>query len=189
KRTLRMPAREAAQIVLGLLIPLLIAEHILGVRVYATMTGTDIDYEFVARALWIDTPWTGVKQVFALLAIWAHGCLGLHFWLRYRDWYPAAAPWLLIAAVLVPVLALLGFADAGKTVLQMARPGLPAGVTPELVTAALATKHILLQLAYGVTLAAVAATLALRGLRHARARRNLIEVRYEGGQVVRAPKG
>src|SRR5690606_24419375 len=89
KRTPRMPAREAAQIVLGLLIPLLIAEHILGVRVYATMTGTDIDYEFVARALWIDTPWTGVKQVFALLAIWAHGCLGLHFWLRYRDWYPA----------------------------------------------------------------------------------------------------
>ncbi len=91
-----------------------------------TMTGIDIDYEFVVRALWINSPSTGVKQVFALLVIWAHGCLGLHFWLRYRDWYPAAAPWLLIAAVLVPVLGLLGFADAGKTVLELPPPGLRA---------------------------------------------------------------
>ena len=56
KRTLKMPAREAAQILLGLLIPLLIAEHVIGVRVYGSMTGTVIDYEFVVRALWIDTP-------------------------------------------------------------------------------------------------------------------------------------
>ena len=31
--------------------------------------------------------------------------------------------------------------------------------------------------------------LLLRALRHARARRDLVEVRYEGGQVVRVPKG
>jgi adenylate cyclase len=189
KRTLKMPAKEAAQILLGLFIPLLIAEHVIGVRVYGTMTGIDIDYEFVARALWIDTPSTGVKQVFALLVIWAHGCLGLHFWLRYRDWYPAAAPWLLIAAVLVPVLGLLGFADVGKTVLEMAHPGLPAGVTPERHAAAIETKGAFLKLAYAVALGAVALTLALRALRHISARRNLVEIRYEGGQVVRVPKG
>ena len=189
KRTLRMPAKEAAQIVLGLFIPLLIAEHVIGTRVYGTMTGIDIDYEFVVRALWIDSPSTGVKQVFALLVIWGHGCLGLHFWLRYRDWYPAAAPWLLITAVLVPVLGLLGFADAGKTVLEMARPALPAGVTPEQVAAALSTKDVFLKLAYAGALGSVAVTLVLRGVRQAGARRNLIEVRYEGGQVVRVPKG
>ncbi len=189
KRTLKMPAKEAAQIVLGLLIPLLIAEHVIGTRVYGTMTGVDIDYEFVTRALWVDSPATGVKQVFALLVIWAHGCLGLHFWLRYRDWYPKAAPWLLIGAVLVPVLGLLGFAEAGKTVLAMARPGPPAGVAPERIAAALATKDVFLRLAYAVAIASVAATLLLRVLRHASARRNLVEVRYEGGQVVRVPKG
>jgi adenylate cyclase len=32
-------------------------------------------------------------------------------------------------------------------------------------------------------------TLALRALRHISARRNLVEIRYEGGQVVRVPKG
>lgn len=189
KRTLKMPAREAAQIVLGLAIPLFIAEHVIGTRVYATMTGADIDYEFVARALWIDSPLAGVKQTLALLVIWAHGCLGLHFWLRYRDWYPNAAPWLLIGAVLVPVLGLLGFAEAGKTVLEMPPPSPPEGVTSAQLAGVYATKNALLYLAYAVAMAAVAGTLLLRGLRHARARRDLVEIRYEGGQVVRVPRG
>jgi adenylate cyclase len=187
RRTLKMPAKEAAQIVLGLLIPLLIAEHVIGTRVYSAITGIDIDYEFVVWALWIDSPSSGVKQGFALLVIWAHGCLGLHFWLRYRAWYPAAAPWLLIVAVLVPVLGLLGFADAGKTVMELPPPA-PAAA-PERIAAALSTKSALLNLAYAVALGSVAVTLLLRGLRHVRARRNQIEVRYEGGQVVRVPKG
>jgi adenylate cyclase len=189
KRTLKMPAKEAAQIVLGLLIPLLIAEHVIGTRVYSSMTGIDIDYEFVVRALWIDSPSTGVKQVFALLVIWAHGCLGLHFWLRYREWYPVAAPWLLITAVLVPVMGLLGFADAGKTVVELPPPAVPDETTQERIWAALAAKDMLLRLAYAVALGSVVVTLGLRALRHARARRNLVEVRYQNGQAVRVPKG
>lgn len=189
RRTLKMPGREAAQIVLGLLIPLLIAEHVIGVHVYRAITGLDADYEFVARALWIDTPATGVKQVFALLVIWAHGCLGLHFWLRYRDWYPAAAPWLLIGAVLLPVLGLLGFAEAGKMVLAQPTPPTPDGVMLERLGEVYAAKTTFLHLAYAVALGAVAVTLLLRVLRHVQARRHLIEVRYEGGQVVRVPKG
>ena len=153
------------------------------------ITGLDVDYEFVARALWIDSPATGVKQVFALLVIWAHGCLGLHFWLRYRDWYPAASPFLLIGAVLVPVLGLLGFAEAGKVVLAQPTPPTPDAVMAERLAAVYLTKTAFLNLAYAVALGAVAATLALRGLRQAIARRNLIEVRYESGQVVRVPKG
>ncbi|HEY6632345.1 MAG TPA: adenylate/guanylate cyclase domain-containing protein [Rhizobiaceae bacterium] len=189
KRTLKMPAREAAQIVLGLVIPLVIAEHVIGILVYSSMTGLDVDYEFVTRALWIDSPLTGAIQVAALLAIWAHGCLGLHFWLRYRDWYPKAAPWLLIGAVLVPVLGLLGFAEAGKTVMETPPPPLPEGLTPGRIAGVYAAKDAFLYLAYGIAVAAVAATLLLRGLRHVRARRDLIEVRYEGGQVVRVPRG
>ncbi|MEW9807340.1 adenylate/guanylate cyclase domain-containing protein [Mesorhizobium sp. ZMM04-5] len=189
KRTLRMPAKEAAQVVLGLLIPLLVAEHVIGTRVYGSMTGTEIDYEFVVRALWIDSPATGVKQVLALLVIWAHGCLGLHFWLRFRPWYATAAPFLLIAAVLVPVLALLGFADAGKVVQSLPLPPVPDDAALERIWAALAAKDLLLTTVYAVAIAAVAGTLALRALRQVMARRNLVEVRYEGGQVVRVPRG
>lgn len=189
RRTLRMPAKEAAQILLGLFIPLLIAEHVIGTRVYGAMTGIDIDYEFVVRALWIDSPSTGLKQVAALLVIWAHGCLGLHFWLRYRDWYPGAAPYLLIAAALVPVLGLLGFADAGKTVAEMPRPPAPDDAMLERIWAALDAKDMYLSLAYAVAIGGVAGTLLMRGARQALARRNQIEVRYESGQVVRAPIG
>ena len=189
RRTLRMPAREAVQLVLGIVIPLVIAEHVIGVRVVDTMTGIDIDYEFVARALWIDSPRTGIKQVAALLIIWAHGCIGLHFWLRYRDWYPAAAPFLLIGAVLVPMLGLLGFADAGKAVLA-APPSNPfQDVAPERVAQTFATKQMLLDLAYAIAFGATAGTLLLRGLRQMLARRNQIEVRYESGQVVRVAVG
>jgi len=184
RRTLRMPAKEAAQIVLGLLIPLLIAEHAIGIRVYEAVTGLEPNYEFVVRSLWVDSPVGGVKQVVALLVIWAHGCLGLHFWLRYRPWYPDASSLLLILAVLVPVLGLLGFADAGKTVQELPRPPLPDGIVE-----VLATKTTFLNLAYAVAICAVGATLALRALRQMQARRNLITVRYESGQVVRVARG
>jgi adenylate cyclase len=38
-----------------------------------------------------------------------------------KAWFRFAAPWLLAAAVLVPTLALLGFYQAGRTVLELAR--------------------------------------------------------------------
>jgi adenylate cyclase len=188
RRTLRMPLREAAQILLGIAIPLVIAEHVIGVRVVDTVTAIDVDYEFVVRSLWIDAPAIGVLQAVALVVIWAHGCLGMHFWLRYRAWYPAAAPLLLIAAILVPVLALLGFADAGKAVMANSDSPLPGGV-PRGMAEAVALKSQLVQLTYAVAIGAVACTIALRGLRQVLARRSQVEVRYESGQVVRVPRG
>ena len=114
RRSLVMPLREAAQVLAGLAIPLLVAQHVIGTRVFHELTEVPDTYEFVVRALWITSPGVGLTQAIALVVVWAHGCLGLHFWLRYRAWYPTAAPWLLIAAVLVPVVSLLAFAHAGQ---------------------------------------------------------------------------
>ena len=189
RRTLVMPAREAAQIALGLAIPLFLAEHVIGTRIYHMMTGIEDNYHFVVRALWITTPWVGARQAFALIVVWAHGCIGLYFWLRYRTWYPAAAPWLLIAAVLVPVLALLGFADAGKTLQLIDSPPLPPSVDQALIAPALERKDMMVDAIYAGFAFLVAALFALRALRHASERRNLIEVRYENGQSVRVAKG
>ena len=113
-RTLVMPVREALQVILGLLIPLLIIEHVVATRVRFEMMGLQDSYESVIRTLWIDSPMGGLRQSIALLVIWTHGCIGVHFWLRYRDWYSRAAPFLLTFAILLPVLALLGFADTGR---------------------------------------------------------------------------
>src|SRR4051794_10392090 len=65
RRTLVMPPREAAQVLLGLLIPLLVAEHVVGTRVIHELFDAKDTYEFVVRSLWISSPAVGVRQAVA----------------------------------------------------------------------------------------------------------------------------
>ncbi|WP_394888591.1 adenylate/guanylate cyclase domain-containing protein [Mesorhizobium sp. AaZ16] len=187
RRTLAMPARELAQILLGLTIPLLIVEHVVGTRVLDELFEIDHTYEAVVRALWISHPLAGARQTIALLVIWTHGCLGLFFWLRYRRWYPRAAPWLLIAAVLVPTLALLGFAHAGQEVSAMERPS--SFMDPNIAAATANTQGRIDRAIYLGFTALVATVLTARVVRDRLERRSLIEIRYADGHRVRVPKG
>ncbi len=111
RRSLRMPPWEVAQVTLGLLIPLLLVLHIAGTRGARTWLGVDDDYIYVLNRLW---PKDAGRQSLMLIMVWLHGCIGLHFWLRIRPWYDRLKPWLLAAGVLLPALALIGFADAGR---------------------------------------------------------------------------
>lgn len=187
RRTLAMPPREWAQVVLGLAIPLLIAEHVVGTRVLHALYGIEDNYEYVARSLWIAAPAVGVRQAVAVVVIWAHGCLGMYFWLRYRPWYHRAAPWLLVLAVLVPTFALLGFVHAGQAVSAMERPSVV--IDPAIADQAVATKESIDRGIYIGFAAIVAAVLAARLLRDLVERRNMVEVRYGSGQSVRVPRG
>jgi adenylate cyclase len=189
RRTLALPAREAAQTVLGLMIPLLVAEHVAGTRIYHELTGIEDSYDFVVRALWIASPEVGARQAIALVAVWAHGCLGLHFWLRYRPWYDDARPWLLAAAVLLPTLALLGFADMGQAVSTSERQPLPATVDRSLIPAALARMELILTAIYAGFAGVLALLFAMRALRQLRERRDLVDIRYQSGEQVQVPKG
>ena len=49
------------------------------------------------------------------MVAWLHVLFGLHYWLRMKAWYPRALPALYAVALLVPVLALLGFVRTGMT--------------------------------------------------------------------------
>ncbi len=111
RRSLRMPAWEAAQITLGLLIPFWLAVHVIGTRGANLRFGVDDDYIYVLNQLWPKGAW---RQSLMLIIVWLHGCIGLHFWLRIRPWYGRFKPWLLAVGVLLPTLALIGFADAGR---------------------------------------------------------------------------
>ena len=111
RRSLRMPAWEAAQITLGLLIPFWLAAHIIGTRGVNLRFGVDDDYIYVLDVLWPNGAW---RQTLMLIIVWLHGCIGLHFWLRMRPWYDRLKPWLLAVGVLLPALALIGFADGGR---------------------------------------------------------------------------
>jgi adenylate cyclase len=112
RSTLRMPSWEAAQLVLGLAIPPLLIGHIVGTRLTWTLLGHSIDYERVVGLLW-SSEWSAARQSVLLLIVWAHLCFGLHYWLRVRQWYRNVQPLAFAVALLLPALALSGFASAG----------------------------------------------------------------------------
>jgi adenylate cyclase len=114
RRHYRMPAWEAGQILIGLAIPYLLLVHIVNTRGTRILTGIDINYPYEIANLWVD-PWTRFRQILLVLLVWGHFAFGLHFWLRIRAWYRHAFPAILVAYVLIPAGALLGFAEVGMT--------------------------------------------------------------------------
>ncbi len=114
RRHLRMPAIEAVQLVLGLMIPLLLIPHAANVRLGSALFGLDDSYYRLVYQYWITTAVIGLPRQFLLmLAIWIHGCIGLHMYLRMRGWYRARLAWFAGLAILVPFLAILGIDNAG----------------------------------------------------------------------------
>src|SRR5438105_7859062 len=120
RRVYYMPAWEAIQILLGLAIPYLLLVHIVNTRGTRILTGIDIDYTYEIANLWVD-PWTRFRQIALVLLVWGHFAVGLHFWWRLYGWYRRAFPAILLALVLVPTAALLGFAEVGVTMTAHAR--------------------------------------------------------------------
>jgi adenylate cyclase len=111
RRTFRMPAREALQILLGFAIPFFLIDHIAGTRIAGVSFGLDERYHAVLQRIW---PSLAIEQSVLLLLVWTHGIIGLHFLLRTRATYPRWREPFLLAAILLPILALIGFAVAGR---------------------------------------------------------------------------
>lgn len=116
RRTLRMPVWESLQMGLGLLIPVLLIEHVLATRVAELVFGTHPDYRMVLVYYSMVSPLDGGLQATLLLVAWGHACIGLHFWLRMKRLYRPLMPYALALAVMVPTLALAGFVSAGVEV-------------------------------------------------------------------------
>ncbi|MFO1061612.1 MAG: adenylate/guanylate cyclase domain-containing protein [Dongiaceae bacterium] len=116
---LRMRRWEAAQLLLGLAVPPLLAIHVLGTVVSALAFGTHTLYAYLLLVLWVFSPDVGLQQAIVVLVAWTHGCIGLHFWLRLKPWYAAWRPYLFAAALLLPVLSLLGFVEGGRAVARL----------------------------------------------------------------------
>ncbi len=207
RRTLVMPFREALQIILGILIPLLIIEHVIATRISSQIMGTQDVYALVIRSLWINSPMNGLRQSIALVVVWTHGCIGVHFWLRYRPWYDKVAPLLLTFAILLPVLALLGFASTGR-ILASEPPQSSSGYGPagtstgyggsksddaaySFATAEVRKQRVQMTkyALYGGFAGTLLTVFAMRTRRSWRERIDQIEIRYPEGQIVNVPRG
>ena len=195
RRTLRMPFWEAAQLALGLCIPPLLIGHVFGTRVTWELYGVEDAYSRLTLALWALTPELGHKQLLTLVVVWSHAMIGLHANAKLRPWYPRAAPYLLAFVVLLPVLAVLGFVNAGRQAAVLARdPAVRAellwhGRAPltEAETARLRRIRDATLTTYSTLLVAV---LVARGVRSAvQRRRGRIGVVYPDNRRISVPMG
>jgi adenylate cyclase len=187
RRTLRMPALEAARLALGLVIPLMLAAHFAGTRGAWELNGLDDNYARVAAALWAYDG--GLTQLLLTSAAWLHGCMGIHFVLRHRPAYRRRFHAAFAAMLLVPLLALLGFVSMAREIpVRLAAGEL---LPPDKLTAEAFER--LVRLGDGLVAlftALVAATLLLRWARAAYERRRAgrVVLDYPQRQIV-VPRG
>ena len=193
RRTLRMPAWEATQLILGLTIPLLLVSHVVGTRLAHELAGTRDTYGLVLLVLWTLDPVAGWRQAIVLVIAWLHGCVGLHFWLRLRAGYRRYA-WLIYSgALLLPVLALLGFAGGGREIGRRAEN--PAYVTEVMAAARRPNAEQRLVLGrvsdsiFWGHLGMIALVLAARAVREHLRRRQGVRITYPDGREVLVPVG
>jgi len=192
RRSLRMPPWQYLQIGLGLLIPVFLAVHYMGARALALAYGTETDYYWQLHIIW---PGAATQQILALLLVWLHGCVGLHYWWRLRLWYRRLEKPLLALAVLLPTLAITGFIQGARAFKAEAEAD-PAWLA-ELRQAGGWPNEEQLALVYrgeawiiGAFLGAVAAVLLGRLLRDlVLARPDTVAIAYDSGRRVRVRRG
>ena len=73
RRFSKLPAEEALQIVMGLLIPYLLIDHLIGTRLQEQFGYREL-YSNVLRRIWESSE---VKQTILVLITWTHGCIGI----------------------------------------------------------------------------------------------------------------
>jgi adenylate cyclase len=169
RRRFRWTRLEASQLVLGLTIPFLLANHLIGTRIAMSQFGLEKGYAQELVGFWVNSPLLGALQAVLLLMVWIHGCLGIHFWLRLKPFYPRVKEPLLAAAVLLPTLALLGYYHGGEHTLLLvqdpawrARNLSPGHIGTPAQNAVLLDERTRLLVALA---AALAATILARGFR------------------------
>jgi adenylate cyclase len=194
RRSLALSRVDVVQLVLGLLTPPLLLNHVVATA-SAIRVAPDFDasYGQILAVYWSFAPAYAFQQLLVVVGVWMHGALGLYSWLVLQPIWRRIGGVVLPLLFAVPILALLGFAEAGKEVLDrlandaawrthvIDNVGRIAAVTRELAgfqSRALAGYAALVLLAAGVF-----------GLRLLRDRRRPVQVAYDGGFSAQGRRG
>jgi adenylate cyclase len=186
RHSLSMSRTDWVQLLLGLATPPLLLNHVVGLQVTSDLTARfSADYGYVLAVYWRYAPVLALQQLLVVMIVWAHGAIGLYSTLVLKRAWPRLAPIVVPLLFAVPILALLGFAHAGETVLarlatdalwrqrieQNLRVVQEMGQRLDRIEAGVF-------LAYGLAVAAAAGVVAANILRR---RRTRVVVSYDGG--------
>jgi adenylate cyclase len=169
RRALRLNRWEWTQLALGLCIPPLLMFHVVATRIAEETLEVTTYYTTVFIVQWLMFPWLGAVQMIAVVTVWTHACIGIHYWLRVKRWYPKWRPLLFGFALLLPSLALAGYVTGGNQVLREAK------ADPDFVGSSLGDSNLtaetaaaidrMVDIGWGIWLSLVLLPFAGRGLR------------------------
>ena len=189
RRTLRMPPLDLVRILLGLGTPLLLIGHVVATRYASDAYGLSPVYARIVYNLFISD--NEGRQLALLVPGWLHGCLGVWFAFKRHDAVMRMKLPLFAFALLVPVLAGLGFVSMGREIEDRARDAQWVAIHAEV--AADATRIGLARVRDGILLgwiALIAAVFAAREIRDRLERRmdRVVAIAYPGRRVS-VPRG
>jgi adenylate cyclase len=194
RRSLTMSRTDVAQLVLGVLTPPLLLNHVVATYMADQVTPDfDSTYGMMLAIYWKFSPGYAFQQLFVVVIVWIHGALGLYSWLVLKPVWRRIGGLVLPVLFATPILALVGFAESGKEVLEKLAtdPAWKAHLTDNITeivkfTSKLGTFQTRVLLAYGALLLLALAVLAARMLRD---RRTPVRVAYDGGGVAQGRRG
>jgi adenylate cyclase len=186
RRSLALSTTDFMQLALGLAIPPLLIAHVVATATAnAVSPGFASNYGQILAVYWSFSPSYAFLQLFVVVFVWMHAAIGLYSWLVLKPVWRRTGGLVMPLLFAVPVLALLGFAQAGQEVLDKLssdpawRKTIIDNITPiAKVTRELADAQRAAIWAYLAAVAAAFAILAARILRH---RRKSLSVAYDGG--------
>ena len=119
RRSLSMSRTDAVQLVLGLLTPPMLITHVVATHI-AGEFGKDFNFVYgqMLAVYWSFAPKYAFQQLFVVMMVWIHGALGLVAWMVLLPSWRRIGAVVLPVLFAVPILALLGFAEGGRAVLE-----------------------------------------------------------------------
>ena len=193
RRSLRLPSWQWAQLAIGLWIPPLLMIHVIGTRIGFETLDVKPFYSAILTWYWVLSPWYAAVHATALLTVWTHACIGIHFWLRNKSWYLRLQLSFGTVALLLPTLALAGYVSAGNQVRREAadKAGFVNQIREDagLTDASLAAIYRMAVIGWSLHAALVVLPFAARRVRAAASAGRRLTVTLQSGRTVPIPFG
>ena len=194
RRSLAMSKTDVVQLCLGLVTPPLLLNHAVVMHMAGEVTPNfDATFGQMLAVYWSFSPGYAFQQLGVVMVVWIHAAVGLYSWLVLKPVWKRIGGFVLPVLFAVPILALLGFAEAGRQVLEKLStdPAWRAHITANLervvaVTNPLESFQKAFLLAYG---ALVLGAFGVFGARLLRDRLQRVTVAYDGGLSARGRRG
>ena len=193
RRSLAMSKTDVVQLCLGLVTPPLLLNHAVVMHMAGEVTPNfDSTYGQMLAVYWSFSPGYALQQLCVVMAVWIHAAIGVYSWLVLKPVWKRIGALVLPILFVIPVLALIGFAESGKEVVEKLAtdPAWRAHITENLkkivgVTDPLNVLQARILVAYGILVLAAAGLLAWRMLRE----RSMVQMSYEEGFSARGRRG